>query len=320
MADAGLAPITDEVDLALIALLEQDGRASFTELGSKLGISSEVARLRYLRLTNNGLLSVVGLVNPATAGLTTVANINFRVHGRLDEVTAALVRRPEMTFVAWNLGGFNVVGEIACDSRPTMVRVVYDELAQLPGVVEVEVLEFMRVYRFETSTRPAPMSSATAPLPPAVTAAIPNDELTSGLVRLLHEDGRRPFTELADELGRPYSVVRRRCQALLQHGVVQIAVVIDRMRFQRELMGSLWLRASGDIDRALTEIAAMPRVQIVVRTSGPRQAVVEATAPDAAHLAQLADDVCRVEGVLDATLGVYTDIKKLPSQWLFDPV
>lgn len=317
MADTGPAQLADELDLALIAALEVDGRASFSEIAGQIGVSSEAARVRFLRLSELGLLSVVGVVNPSAAGLTTVANVNFVVHGDLDLVTTVLQSHNEVTFVAWNIGGFNVVSEIACESRERLLRLVYEELAELPGVADVEVLEFMRSYKFATSVRAIPTRSTS--LHDARGVPLVMDEMSRELVRLLHENGRRPFTELADELGRPYSVVRRRCQALFQHGVVQIAVVIDRIRFQREVMGSMWLRVAGDVDAALTKIAGIEGVQIVVRTGGPRQAIVEAAAPDTAQLVAIADEVTDVPGVSDSVFGVYSGIKKLPSQWRFDP-
>lgn len=316
MADMGAA-VVDELDLALIAALEVDGRASFSEIAGELGVSSEAARIRYLRLSELGLLTVVGVVNPSAAGLTTVANVNFVVHGDLDSLTAVLQSHNEVTFVAWSIGGFNIVSEIACENRERLLRLVYEELAELPGVVDVEVLEFMRSYKFATSVRAIPNPSAALHSGRGVPLVM--DEMSRELVRLLHDDGRRPFTELAEELGRPYSVVRRRCQALFEHGVVQIAVVVDRIRFQREMMGSMWLRVAGNVDAALTRIADIDGVQIVVRTGGPRQAIVEAAAPDTARLVAIADEITGVPGISDAVFGVYTGIKKLPSQWRFDP-
>lgn len=57
------------------------------------------------------------------------------------------------------------------------------------------------------------------------------DDVDRRLIRLLREDGRRPWTELADELGVSEGTVRSRVQALQEEGVIR--------RFTVEVDGGL---------------------------------------------------------------------------------
>ena len=249
--------IVDPSDMRLIAQLEQDGRASFANVGKLIGLSAESTRLRYLRLVDQGVVQVIGVVNPANAGLTTVAGLNLLVHGTLDEVTMALQRRREVTFLAWSSGDHNMVCEVACADAETLARFVYDEIAVMPGVVVVRVQDFLRMYKWDTGIRIAPFDANARP---AARGTATNgitrrrhepviiDEVGTELIRLLREDGRRPFTELAEAVGQPYGIVRRRCQALLDTGVVQIAVVVDRVLLRRSVMAQVTLTIEGDVD------------------------------------------------------------------------
>ena len=320
--------IVDPSDMRLIAQLEQDGRASFANVGKLIGLSAESTRLRYLRLVDQGVVQVIGVVNPANAGLTTVAGLNLLVHGTLDEVTMALQRRREVTFLAWSSGDHNMVCEVACADAKTLARFVYDEIAVMPGVVVVRVQDFLRMYKWDTGIRIAPFDANARP---AARGTATNgitrrrhepviiDEVGTELIRLLREDGRRPFTELAEAVGQPYGIVRRRCQALLDTGVVQIAVVVDRVLLRRSVMAQVTLTIEGDVDGALRQLATLAGVEILFRTSGSYQAVAEVTAPSESEVLDLVDQrISAVSGVRSTSLQIYTAIKKLPSQWRFE--
>ncbi|MCB1269340.1 MAG: AsnC family transcriptional regulator, partial [Microthrixaceae bacterium] len=53
----------------------------------------------------------------------------------------------------------------------------------------------------------------------------PIDEIDAELIRHLQLDGRRPYTQLAREVGLSEAAVRQRVQRLLEHGVMQIVAV-----------------------------------------------------------------------------------------------
>ena len=50
----------DEIDRAVIAAMQKDGRASFAQIAEQMGVSAGMIRLRYNRLAEQGYLRVVG--------------------------------------------------------------------------------------------------------------------------------------------------------------------------------------------------------------------------------------------------------------------
>lgn len=308
--------VLDHVDHQLITQLETDGRMSFVQLGDRIGLSAEAARVRYLRLSEQGVINVIGVVHPAHAGLRSVASVTLSVHGHLDEFTTFLQQRREITFLAWTRGEFNICAEVACTDSDALMYLVYDEIAAFPGVVSVRVDEFLHMYKWQTGVRVAQPASA------AGSSTVLDPDSLSGfdteLIRLLHEDGRRSYRQLADELGEPYGVVRRRTQTLLDAGIVQIAAVVDRIGLHRTAMATIHLSLTGDIDAIFRELATIPAVEILSRTGGWYQGVGEVTGSSTAEIVEIIDhQMCTVPGVRSVSVHFYTAIKKLPSQWRF---
>lgn len=72
--------ITDEIDLQIIKILNQDGRATFAQIAQVLGVSAGMVRQRYHRLVEEGIVQVVAITNPMLMGYTTMAQIGVKVN------------------------------------------------------------------------------------------------------------------------------------------------------------------------------------------------------------------------------------------------
>ena len=59
----------DAVDRSIIRALQVDGRASYAELASSVGLSPPAVRQRMQRLMESGLLQVVAVTDPLKLGL-----------------------------------------------------------------------------------------------------------------------------------------------------------------------------------------------------------------------------------------------------------
>lgn len=65
----------DDLDFAILSCLQQDGRMSFTEIAERLTVSVGTARTRLNRLIDEGIISIVGRVNPDKVGFRAYAHI-----------------------------------------------------------------------------------------------------------------------------------------------------------------------------------------------------------------------------------------------------
>jgi DNA-binding Lrp family transcriptional regulator len=97
----------DDVDRELLVLLARDGRATYNELGARVGLSAPAAKRRVDRLVADGVIaSFTAVVDPAALGWRTEAFVEVRCHGT---VSPAELRR------AWQgipeiVGAYTVTG------------------------------------------------------------------------------------------------------------------------------------------------------------------------------------------------------------------
>ncbi|WP_328292182.1 Lrp/AsnC family transcriptional regulator [Kineococcus sp. NBC_00420] len=97
----------DDVDRELLVLLARDGRATFNDLGARVGLSAPAAKRRVDRLVADGVIaSFTAVVDPAALGWRTEAFVEVRCHGT---VSPAELRR------AWQgipeiVGAYTVTG------------------------------------------------------------------------------------------------------------------------------------------------------------------------------------------------------------------
>ncbi|HXQ95498.1 MAG TPA: Lrp/AsnC family transcriptional regulator [Candidatus Acidoferrales bacterium] len=137
------------------------------------------------------------------------------------------------------------------------------------------------------------------------------------IIELLQQDGRRPFTQIAAEIGVSEAAVRARTNRLVERGILQIVGVTDPLKLGFHQMAMVGVRCDGaHLLRAAEEIAALPEVSYAVITAGHYDILVEAVCEDnEALLSFLADRLRHIEGVRETEAFVYLRIVKETYQW-----
>jgi Lrp/AsnC family transcriptional regulator for asnA, asnC and gidA len=142
-------------------------------------------------------------------------------------------------------------------------------------------------------------------------------ELDKRIIEHLQEDGRRPFTQIAADLGVSEAAVRARTNRLIERGVIQVVGVTDPLRlgFQQWAMIGIRCEASRLLEVA-EEMAAFPETDYVVVTAGSYDILVECVAEDnEALLRFLSEKLRKVPGVRETETFVYLRLMKQSYQW-----
>ncbi len=145
----------------------------------------------------------------------------------------------------------------------------------------------------------------------------PISELDKGIIERLQSDGRRPYTQIASELGVSEAAVRARTNRLIERGVLQIVGVTDPLKLGYDQMALIGVRCEGvDLLTAAEAIAELPEVIYVVVTAGAFDLLVEAVCRDnEALLSFLVEKLRRVPGVAATETFVYLRIVKQSYHW-----
>jgi len=141
--------------------------------------------------------------------------------------------------------------------------------------------------------------------------------LDKRIIEHLQQDGRRPFTQIAGDLGVSEAAVRARTNRLVERGILQVVGVTDPLRLGFQQMAMIGIRCERDKLVEVSErIAEMPEVDYVVITAGSYDLLIETVCEDnEALLRFLADKLRQVDGVRDTETFVYLRMVKQTYQW-----
>jgi Lrp/AsnC family transcriptional regulator, regulator for asnA, asnC and gidA len=139
----------DALDRRIIGYLQRDGRMTNTEMARQLRVTETTVRKRVGALIEEGLLTVVGVPDPAVAGLTLSAIIGIRVHLKaLRQVSGTLRTWPEVRYVGLATGRYDIIIEAFFTDQEHVLEFVTAKLGVLEGVVAVESSLILKVEKF----------------------------------------------------------------------------------------------------------------------------------------------------------------------------
>jgi Lrp/AsnC family transcriptional regulator, regulator for asnA, asnC and gidA len=130
-------------------------------------------------------------------------------------------------------------------------------------------------------------------------------------------DGRRPYAEIAAELGLAPSTVQQRANRLIDAGVIKIYGVTDPSVLGSAVTATIALKVDGvRLRQAADEMGRISEVGYVVICTGPHDILLEVACRDNDHLLSLiSDKLAKVKGVREVQTFVYLRIVKNTYQW-----
>lgn len=143
----------DAVDRQLLDLLRLDGRMPYADLAERVGLSPAATRARVLRLLEAGAVSISGMVNPTTFGMTHMCGFQVWFSGEGDLPLAEIARMPSVDFLARTLGSSDAVGTVLTRSRAEVIDAL-DAIRALPGVGDVESWTHLELVKEDYDVRP----------------------------------------------------------------------------------------------------------------------------------------------------------------------
>jgi Lrp/AsnC family transcriptional regulator, regulator for asnA, asnC and gidA len=142
-------------------------------------------------------------------------------------------------------------------------------------------------------------------------------DLDKRIIEHLQADGRRPYTQIATELGVSEAAVRARTNRLIERGILQVVGVTDPLKLGFHQMAMIGIRCESDkLIEVAEALADMPEVDYVVITAGTYDLLIETVCEDnEALLRFLADRLRSIEGVRETETFVYLRLVKQTYQY-----
>lgn len=138
----------DELDLAILNHLQEDGRRSFTDIAEALAVSVGTVRNRVSRMIEDSTVQIVGRVNPHRVGFNAPATINVAVQPPyLEEAMAQISAFPEVSWLALVTGQYDLMVDVMCRDVDHLTELITKRLQKVPGVTKTESVYVLRILK-----------------------------------------------------------------------------------------------------------------------------------------------------------------------------
>ena len=149
--DSGATPnaqpsdTVDELDLDIIASLQQNARRSNRQIAADLGVSEGTVRGRIKRMMTNRVFRIQAVSDIIVSGLSAHAYVGIRAaRGKAAAVAKALAQRDDVAQITRVLDGFELIAVLIGPDRQALLSAIHCEIALLSGVDSVETFDSAR--------------------------------------------------------------------------------------------------------------------------------------------------------------------------------
>jgi DNA-binding Lrp family transcriptional regulator len=303
-----------ELDRALIAALQRNGRASYAELATDLGTTEKIVRTRVKSLLDSGVIAITTVSNPGALGYRYVALIGVRTSGvRVAAVADRLTELEGVDYVVTTMGRYDVFVEVFCRTLDQLRAMIEEEIKSIAGVVDAEAYLFLSLAYQEGAFELA--RAKDPPELPVGGAATALDDVDFAIVAILNGDGRTPYRKIAAEIGVSESQVRRRVARMLEARVMKVMAITIPMNlgFETVALVGVAVAAGTSPEELAGEIAEVAAVTYVAICTGRFDLWFEVVCRDPEDLLRLTEDEIRPRpGIARLESFVYLDLRHRP--------
>lgn len=299
----------DDLDRLLIERLQDDGRRSVVDLARDLATTTKTVRRRMERLLEGGVVQVTAVTTPEALGYSAIALLGLELDGTraAGEVAAELAGLDAADYVVVATGRYPVYVELFCRDRAELARIIDGRIRALPGVRSAEVFPYLSLHyqQAQFASARAKTGDDRGVRPVAL------EPLDRAIIGELTHDGRRPFLQIARNLGISEAQVRQRVRQITTSGVAAIIAIANPLGLGYRTTAWLAIRVAaghGVADLA-DRLAALPSVTYVAICAGRFDLFVEVACVSDAELLEILDrDVRPDQAIAQLEIAVYLDL------------
>lgn len=305
-------PMITRTDKKIILELQKNGRASYAELASKLGISVSTVASRTEKLIRSRVIEIRAVPNPYKMGLTANALIAVKAEpSKVDRICERLVDNFFISTVTTVFGRYDILIIVHFPAWEMMHDFINKDLSRIDGVLRVESYylnefkkRYQRIFSKDSSTR-RPFR-------------LKDSEKT--LIEELAKDGRKNIREIAEKIRIHVSTVSRRIHALVEEDVFKIVAVPNPQSFGygSNAFISLDVEAS-KVDQICEDLFSYPEIVVMttlVNGSGVMLGIQ--TINNEMLYRFIKEKIARIKGVQETETLITAELKKRSYGWYLE--
>ena len=130
----------DGLDRMILNVLQEDGRASYSEIARRLKVPESTVRLRVKKLVERGIIrKFVALINPFKAGYSVVAFIAVDVEpSKIKEAVEKLKELPEVDVLGIATGAHDILMQVTVKDLQELENFLVEKLGRIEGIKSTE--------------------------------------------------------------------------------------------------------------------------------------------------------------------------------------
>jgi Lrp/AsnC family transcriptional regulator, regulator for asnA, asnC and gidA len=202
-------------DLALITVLQRDGRKSLKQLAAEVGVSTITLQRSIKRLIADDVLHIGAVINPEKAGFPIACMVSLEVsNAKLQRVASRLIRHEAVNTISRMTGRFNVMAFVRFRGLDELFSFSQKILDRIDGILDHEIDLCISVKKGRyTMLNPNLID-------------LPNRDLIDSLIT----DGRSSNHKLAKMLGVSPSTVQRAIKKMVDDGIMRVTAITDPVK------------------------------------------------------------------------------------------
>jgi DNA-binding Lrp family transcriptional regulator len=139
--ETGPSITPDNIDSQLIGELCKNGRAGYTDIARKLGVSQATISRRVSTLLQNNLIKIMAIPNPSKFGPSANAFILLETeHAKADDICTQLSTCPQVYGSMTLSFGFDIMLYVQFKNTELLHEFIKGKISQIGGIATVEIL------------------------------------------------------------------------------------------------------------------------------------------------------------------------------------
>ena len=143
--------VTDPLNRAIVALLQDDGRMSYSAIARQVGISEGAVRNRVNRMVEDKVFKIMAVADPVKLGYSAYAMIAMKLSpGANPEAIAEDFRRcSEVVYVMFTAGQYDLLVEVLFKTQDELRAFLVSKCYARPEITSVEPMLPLAMYKYQ---------------------------------------------------------------------------------------------------------------------------------------------------------------------------
>ncbi len=145
----GIASAEDDLNRAIIKMLQEDGRLPYKDIATVLDVSEGTIRNRVQSMKQSGALKIVALADPMAIRYKADAMIGIKVASPATprKVAERLSLYSEVVYVLWVSGRYDLLIEVVCETSESFQAFIENHCFGSDDIDQIEIMTGIEMFK-----------------------------------------------------------------------------------------------------------------------------------------------------------------------------